>query len=479
MRRETMLIDGLWVGSGSSATLDIDDPATGEIIATAPAATAQDLERAMAAAERGFIEWRRTVAWDRSEKLRQAARNIVADREIIASLLTEEQGKPLAQARAEVDTCVEQFEWFADEARRIYGRTVDATHRDLRIEVRREPIGPVAAFTPWNFPIMLAARKMAPALAAGCSIILTPAIEAPSACLAMVRAIQRAEFPAGVVNAVTGDPALISETLIGSGRIRKVSLTGSIRVGKLLMKLAADSMTNVSMELGGHGPVIVWDDVDVEAVARLSARTKFRNAGQVCVSPTRFYVRSSVIDEFTRAFLAETASIRVGDGRHAETAMGPLASTRRLDEVDRLVHDAVETHGAALAAGGRRIRSIGTGHYYEPTVLLDVPDAAPIMSTEPFGPVAMIAAVESLDEAITRANATPYGLAAYVFTRDVERIRKASENVEAGMVGVNNYLVSTAVAPFSGVKASGIGAENGTEAMDSYTTAKTVVVGVT
>ena len=290
MRRENMLIDGLWVGSESSATIEIDDPATGEIVATAPAATTKDLEQALGAAERGFLEWRRTVAWERSEKLRQAARNIAADREIIASLLTEEQGKPLPQARAEVDTCVEQFEWFADEARRIYGRTVDATHRDLRIEVRREPIGPVAAFTPWNFPIMLAARKIAPALAAGCSIILAPANEAPSACLAMVRAIQRAEFPAGVINAVTGDPALISETLIRSGRIRKVSLTGSLRVGKLLMKLAADSMTNVSMELGGHGPVIVWDDVDVDAVARLSARTKFRNSGQVCISPTRFYV---------------------------------------------------------------------------------------------------------------------------------------------------------------------------------------------
>lgn len=477
MRRETMLIDGLWVGSGSSETFDIENPATGEVVATAAAATAQDLERALAAAERGFVAWRATVAWERSERLRQAARNITADRETIASLLTEEQGKPLAQARAEVDTCVEQFEWFADEARRIYGRTVDATHRDLRIEVRREPIGPVAAFTPWNFPIMLAARKIAPALAAGCSIILAPAIEAPSASLAMVRAIQRAAFPPGVVNAVTGDPALISETLIRSGRIRKVSLTGSIRVGKLLMRLAADSMTNVSMELGGHGPVIVWDDVDIPAVARLSARTKYRNAGQVCISPTRFYVRSAVMPEFTSAFLAETATIRVGDGRDAETTMGPLASARRLDDLDRLVRDAVEEHGATIAAGGRRTAAAGAGHFYEPTVLLDVPDTAPIMSTEPFGPVAMISAVETLDEAITRANATPFGLAAYVFTRDVERIRVASENLEAGMVGVNSYLVSTAVAPFSGVKTSGIGAENGPEAMDSYTTCKTVVVG--
>lgn len=475
MRHERMLIGGAWTGSASGRTLEIEDPATGTVVATAPVADPGDLERALGAAVDGFAAWRSVPGWERSERLREAAARIRAERDAIAALLTEEQGKPLAQSLGEVDASVDQFEWFADEARRIYGRTVDAPSAGTRIEVRREPVGPVAAFTPWNFPVMLAARKLAPALAAGCSIILKPAEEAPSACLAMVRAVAEAGFPAGAINAVTGDPAAVSEHLVRDPRIRKISLTGSIRVGALLLHLAADTVKNVSMELGGHAPVVVWDDVDVAEVARSSAVSKFRNAGQVCIAPTRFLVHASVVDEFSAAFAEAARAIRVGDGRDPATEMGPLASAKRVAEVERAVAQAVEA-GAVLLAGGAAMTD-RDGYFYEPTVLTSVPRDAPILSTEPFGPIAVIDAVHSLEEALERANETEYGLAAYAFTDDLRRARTLSEGLEAGMVGINSFAVSIPVAPFSGVKMSGIGAENGTEAMDAYLTAKTVVTG--
>jgi len=477
MRHEEMLIGGTWTASRSGGVIEIENPATGEIVATAPKADRDDLDAAIAASVAGHRAWRAVDAWERSRRLRLAAQRIRDDRQAIAELLTEEQGKPLAQALAEVDTCVDQFEWYADEARRIYGRTVDGTTGDVRVEVRREPVGPVAAFTPWNFPIMLAARKIAPALAAGCSIVLKPAEEAPSACLRMVRAIESAGFPAGTINAVTGDPAEISERLVGSRAIRKISLTGSVRVGTLLLRLAADTIKNVSMELGGHAPVVVWSDVDVEKTARAAAAVKFRNAGQVCISPTRFLVHSDVVERFTEAFAAAARQVVVGDGREPGTGMGPLASARRLDEVDALIRDAVD-RGARLVAGGERLDHLGAGHFYAPTVLTGVPEGASISTVEPFGPVALIEPVESLEEAIERANATDYGLAAYAFTHDLDVARQLSEGIEAGMVGVNSFGVSTPVAPFSGVKASGIGAENGTEAMDAYLVSKTVVTGI-
>lgn len=478
MRNEEMLINGRWTAARSGRVFPIENPATGAVVATAPRADATDLDEAISSSVEGFQAWRRVDAWERSRRLREGASRIQDDRQQIAELLTEEQGKPLAQSLAEVDTCVEQFDWYADEARRIYGRTVDGTRADVRIEVRREPIGPVAAFTPWNFPVMLAARKIAPALAAGCSIVLKPAEEAPSACLRMVRAVAEAGFPPGALNAVTGDPAEISERLVGAREIRKISLTGSMRVGTLLLRRAADTIKDVSMELGGHGPIIVWSDVDVEGVARSAAAIKYRNAGQVCISPTRFLVHRDVVEAFTEAFAAAARQIVVGDGRDPASGMGPLASRRRLEEVESLIRDAIEQHGARLVAGGSRITTLGDGHFFEPTVLAQVPASAPISTIEPFGPVALIDAVDTLDEAIERANATDYGLAAYAFTNDLERARRLSEGLEAGMVGLNSFGVSTAVAPFSGVKSSGIRAENGTEAMDAYLTSKTVVTGI-
>ncbi len=477
VRSERILIDGDWALASDGRTIAVEDPSTLQIVATIPHVGPADLDRALAAAEREREAWARTTGWQRSALLRAAARGIENRLDDIAALLTEEQGKPLAEARAEVRSAVEQFEWYADEARRIYGRTVDATAPDLRIQVRREPIGPVAAFTPWNFPVMLAARKLAPALAAGCPIILKPAEEAPSACLAMVKAVQEAGFPAGVIAAVTGDPAEISAHLIASPIIRKVSLTGSVRVGQLLLGLAAQNMAAVSLELGGHGPVVICDDVDVAKTAALCARTKFRNAGQVCISPTRFLIAESIYDEFVSAFTSATRDLVVGDGRDEATDVGPLCSRRRHDDFAALVSDALDA-GAVATIGGTSLAEERGGHFFAPTVLRDVPTTARALSEEPFGPLALMIPYSDLHAAVDLANGTDYGLAAYVFTNDMTRAQLLSERIRAGMVGINSFLVSTAVAPFSGVGLSGIGAENGTEGIAQYLHPKTVVSSI-
>lgn len=477
VRSELNLIDGDWAPASDGATLAVENPANLDVVADVPRATAADLDRALAAAERVREEWARTAAWERSKLLRTAARLITERLEDIAQLLTEEQGKPLTEARAEVRTAIEQFDWYADEARRIYGRTVDATATSLRVQVRKEPIGPVAAFTPWNFPVMLAARKLAPALAAGCPIILKPAEEAPSACLAMVKAIQDAGFPAGVIAAVTGDPAKISARLLASPTIRKVSLTGSVRVGQHLMTLAAQNMAAISLELGGHGPVIICDDVDVAAVAQMCARTKFRNAGQVCISPTRFFIARSIFDEFIEEFTAVAEGLAIGNGADDSTEVGPLSSKRRHDDFAAIIADALD-QGAVATTGGNSLADSHGGHFFEPTVLRDIPATARALSEEPFGPVALMVPYDDLDEAVRLSNSTDYGLAGYVFTNNVNRAQLLSERVRVGMLGVNSFLVSTAVAPFSGVGLSGLGAENGTEGIEQYLHPKTVITAV-
>jgi succinate-semialdehyde dehydrogenase/glutarate-semialdehyde dehydrogenase len=474
VRTERMLIGGEWVASSDGKLIDVVDPATEQVIATVPVATPEDLDRALDAARTGWERWKATSAWDRSAVLRRAAALLEERAEEIARTLTGEQGKPLAEARAEVASTIEQFDWYADEARRIYGRTADSRNVNQRLQVRREPIGPVAAFTPWNFPILLAARKVAPALAAGCSVILKPAEEAPSAALEMARALVDAGLPAGVLNVVTGTPPQISEHLLASPVIRKLSLTGSVEVGRQLLTLAARNINNVSMELGGHAPVLVFDDVDPEAAARACVAGKFRNAGQVCVSATRFYVHEKIAAEFTAAFTEATRALRVGAGLDEGTQVGPLVSGRRLAAIEQLVDDAV-AQGAVIATGGASPAG-RTGYFYSPTVLTGVSESAAIMQTEPFGPVAPIAAFSTFDEAVERANGTPYGLAAYVFTQDLTTATRAAEELEVGIVGVNSFAVSGAQVPFGGVKLSGIGAENGTEALDSYLHSKTIAI---
>ncbi|GAA3875115.1 NAD-dependent succinate-semialdehyde dehydrogenase [Leifsonia kafniensis] len=471
-----MLIDGTWTASSTLRTQDVINPADGAVVSTIPVASVEDLDRALAAASRGAAVWKATTPWERSAVLRRTARILAERHEDIARVLTTEQGKTLAEARLEVGAAIDQFDWYADEAKRIYGRSVGSAQADLRLLVVREPVGAVAAFTPWNFPALLPARKLAPALAAGCSIILKPAEEAPSAALELARALTDAGLPDGVLGVVLGDPAQISAHLLSSPVIKKLSLTGSVQVGRHLMKAAADNITNVSMELGGHAPVLVFADADPIAAARMCAIGKFRNAGQVCVAPTRFYVHDSIAEAFIAEFIAVAAALRVGPGLDEGSQVGPLTSERRLVAVEELVADAV-AHGATVAVGGARIPEL-PGSFYSPTVLLDVPDDAAIMQTEPFGPVAPISTFSSFGEAIERANSTPYGLAGYLFTNDLTTATRASEELEVGMVGVNSFSVSLAQVPFSGVNLSGIGAENGTEALDSYLHSKTIALGI-
>ena len=470
---DSMLIDGSWINAGDRQVLYIIDPATEYRIGSVPMATGADLDRALRAAEGAWLTWRDTDAWARSAVLRTAAALIRERSELIAEPLTSETGKLLAEARAEVLAAADQFDWYADEARRIYGRTVDGHSRDTRLLVLRQPVGPVAAFTAWNFPALLPARKIAPALAAGCSVIIKPAEESPMTMLAVAGCLVDAGLPAGVLNVVTGDPSTISRHLLASTVIRKVSLTGSVPVGRILLHLAADRILPVSMELGGHAPVLVFADADLDRVVDLCVAAKFRNCGQVCISPTRFFVQDAIAGDFLSAFAARVATLRVGDPRLSETDVGPLANARRRDTVEGLVSQAVSM-GATILTGGHRCDPTGTGRgfFFAPTVLGGVDDSMAIMCEEPFGPVAPVTTFSDLADGIAKANSTPYGLAGYVFTNDLPTAFAASEGLELGMVGVNHFAIATAEAPFGGMKESGYGREGGSEGIDSYTVTK-------
>ncbi len=473
MALDRMLIDGTWTSASDGAALDVVDPTTEEPLGTVPAASGDDLDRALDAARRGFAEWREADAWTRSATLRRVAGVLAGRAEAIAGVMTAETGKPLAQSRAEVSSTVDQFDWYADEARRIYGRTIDGHSRDTRLMVLAQPVGPVAAFTAWNFPALLPARKIAPALAAGCSVIVKPAEEAPRTTLSLAEACVEAGLPAGALNVVTGDPSTISAHLLASDVIRKVSLTGSVPVGRTLLRLAADRILPLTMELGGHAPVLVFPDADLDAAAELCVVAKFRNCGQVCISPTRFFVHDSIAPAFTERFVAGTHRLAVGDPTDPSTDVGPLASARRRDAVEGLVADAHDL-GATVATGGRRCDPLGTGRgfFFEPTVLTDVAADMRVMQEEPFGPVAPLTTFTDLDDGLSQANATPYGLAGYVFTRDLRTAHLAGEGLEVGMVGINHFALATAEAPFGGVKQSGWGREGGREGIEAYTVTK-------
>lgn len=471
--RTGQLIAGEWREAGDTETIDVRNPATGMVHSTVPVATHDEIDVALDAAHAAWGPWRDAGAWTRSAVLRSAAQ-IMSDRaEEIALRLTHEQGKPLAESRLEVAASIEQFDWFADEARRVYGRIPPARDTRIRYQVRKEPIGPVAAFTPWNFPLLLAARKVAPALAAGCPIIVKPASEAPGPTLLMAEALVDAGLPVGTIQVLTGHPAMISERLLGSSIIRKASFTGSVPVGRTIIGLSAQHITNLSMELGGHAPVLVMDDVDPVAVGRICAAGKFRNAGQVCISPTRFIVHESIADAFAAAFAEHTGTLRVGDGTDPATDIGPLVNDGARARLGALISDAVEK-GATVVRGTGILP--GEGFYFDPTVLTDVTPDAAIMTEEPFGPVAPIVRFSTREEALDLANATPFGLAAYIFTTDLATATELGERIEAGIVGINTFAVSGAPVPFGGVKESGIGAENGTEAIEAYLTPKTIAL---
>jgi succinate-semialdehyde dehydrogenase / glutarate-semialdehyde dehydrogenase len=464
-----LFVGGSWrLGEGRD-TFPVVDPSTGATIAEVPLASAADLDEALATSERAFAVWRATDVDARSAILRRAA-GLMRDRaEVIASLLTREQGKPIAEARGEVASSAQLFEWCAEEGKRTYGRVL-VRPTGQRSLVIKQPVGPVAAFSPWNFPVYLMAKKLAPALAAGCSVIAKPPEETPGCTSALVRCLIDAGLPDGVVQLVYGVPDNVSRHLLASPIIRKVSFTGSVPVGKHLMRLAADGLKRATMELGGHAPVLVFDDCDLDKTLDMVVPQKFRNAGQVCVSPTRFYVQEAIYDRFIDGFAARTRQVTTGNGFAADTKMGPLANIRRPGAIEALVDDARKA-GARVMAGGERGEN---GFFFQPTLLADVPDSAAIMANEPFGPVAVAAPFTTLDDAIAKANRLPYGLAAFAFTENMRRANLLGDAIEAGMVGINTFAISMADAPFGGVKDSGFGSEGGIEGFDSYLVTKAI-----
>ncbi|MFM6852612.1 MAG: NAD-dependent succinate-semialdehyde dehydrogenase [Sphingopyxis sp.] len=465
-----LFLNGVWQHGEGRDTADVLNPATGDAMAALPMATPADLDLALESAQAGFALWRATGADARADILRRTADLLRQRADNIGALLTMEQGKPYAEARGEVMGAAQMFDWAAEEARRLYGRTL-VRPTGQRSVVMPQPIGPVAVFTPWNFPIYLLAKKMASALAVGCSVIAKPAEETPGCTTTLVRALADAGLPAGVAQLVFGVPDAISRHLIASPIIRKISFTGSTMVGKHLMRLCADNVTASTMELGGHAPVLVFDDCDLDRVLDVVVPQKFRNAGQVCVSPTRFFVQAGIHDAFVRGFAERMARVQVGNGMDAATVMGPLANARRPSAIAALVDDAV-AKGATLSAGGRQLD--GAGNFYAPTLLANVPETADIMATEPFGPVAVTRPFDSEDAAIAAANGVPFGLAAFAFTENGRRANRLGDALDAGMVGINTFAISTADAPFGGVKQSGYGSEGGTEGPLSYCVTKAV-----
>lgn len=459
-----LFIDGEWISRGNRHSEQVLNPATGEVLGDLPHATTADLDRALAAAERGFKVWSGFLPEKRGEILRKAAAILTQRGDQVTRVATLESGKPLAQSRIELHMSTEVLEWYAEEGRRAYGRVLAQRQPGSRMLVIRQPIGPVAAFTPWNFPQGNPARKLGAALGAGCSCVIKPAEDTPASALLMAKALQEAGVPDGVFNVVFGNPAEVCPYILRSKIIRKLTFTGSIPVGKELVKIAAENMIRTTMELGGHAPVLVFDDVNLESVLDMSVTAKFRNAGQVCVSPTRFYVHESLYAKFVEGFTARVKAMKIGNPLDESNHMGPLIHARRREAIAALVGDAV-AEGATLNTGGEAIE--GPGFFYQPTVLSDVPDSARIMNDEPFGPVAVINPFSSYDEVMAKANRLPYGLAAFAFTDSAKRVKLIGEQLEAGMIGINSFAISVPESPFGGIKESGHGSEEGIEGLDA------------
>ncbi|KCB48952.1 NAD-dependent succinate-semialdehyde dehydrogenase [Bordetella hinzii] len=471
-----LLIDNEWREAQGGARIDVVNPATGQKIGQVARASQHDLDLALAAAQRGFETWRDMSAHERCGIMRRAAALLRERADAVARLLTREQGKPLAEARGEVLAGAEIIDWFANEALRVYGRIVPSRNMAAQQLVIKEPVGPVAAFTPWNFPVNQVVRKLGAALAAGCSFLVKAPEETPASPAALLNCFVDAGIPKGVLGLVFGSPAEISAYLIPHPVIRKVTFTGSTPVGKELAALAGRHMKRVTMELGGHAPVIVAEDADVELAVKASGGAKFRNAGQVCISPTRFLVHKNIKAEFERAFVAHAEKLKLGDGLAEGTTLGPLANDRRLAAMDKIVRNASEK-GARVATGGSRVG--GAGNFFAPTILTDVPLDADVFNEEPFGPIAAIRSFDTLDEAIHEANRLPFGLAAYGFTRSIKTVHALSRRLEVGMLWVNQPATPSAELPFGGVKDSGYGSEGGPEALEAYLVTKAVsVVGV-
>ncbi|RJG22061.1 NAD-dependent succinate-semialdehyde dehydrogenase [Massilia cavernae] len=466
-----LYIAGEWLDARGRQTEEVINPATGLSLGQLPHASAADLDTALESSEAAFLKWRAMSALERGQILRTAAGLLRQRQHHIATIMSLEQGKTLAESMLEVLISAEVFEWSAEEGRRAYGRVVPGRFPGWRNTVLRQPIGVTAAFTPWNFPALIPARKITGALGAGCTCIIKAAEETPACTIELARALHDAGLPPGVLNVVFGVPATVSEHLISSPVVRKVSFTGSVAVGRHIAGLAAQGVKPATLELGGHAPVLVFDDVDVQRVARAAVAGKYRNAGQVCVSPTRFFVHEKIYREFAAAFSDAAGSLRLGSGLDPQTGMGPLANPRRVAAMESLVEDA-RAGGAKVSAGGAPGGS--EGFFYKPTVLTDIDPGARVMSEEPFGPLALIIPFASEEQAIAQANALPFGLAAYAFTSNADRITRLADHIESGMLGINTFLIASAETPFGGVKDSGYGAEGGTEGLDAYLTSKYV-----
>ncbi len=466
-----LYIDGQFIHGGGRREQDVFNPATNQVIAKLPHATREDLDKALSSAQRAFESWRKTSPMERSKILRKVAELSRERANDIGRNIVRDQGKPLAEAIGEVNACSEHAEWHAEECRRIYGRVIQPRAEGVRQLVLREPIGVCAAFTPWNFPFNQAIRKITAALGAGCTMVLKGPEDSPSAVVALAQLFHDAGLPPGCLNIVWGVPSEVSDYLIRSPIVRKVSFTGSVAVGKQLAGLAGSLMKRCTMELGGHAPVIVCDDADLDPAADMLAAFKFRNAGQVCISPTRFYVQEGAYDKFIARFLARVEKVKVGDGLATDTKMGPLAQKRRVAAVAGFIDDAHQ-RGATILAGGKALP--GEGNFFAPTVIADLPEDSRLMTEEPFGPVAGMVRFKTIDEVLKRANSLSFGLAAYAFTTSTRNAHLLSNGIEAGMVSINHFGMAVAETPFGGIKDSGYGSEGGMETFDGYLNTKFV-----
>jgi len=470
-------IDGKWQKAEKGETYEVINPATEEILGKASKASEADVNKALKSAEKGLQVWKNTPPWQRSKIIRKIADLIRERTDVLAKWLTLEVGKPLTEAAGEVGGAADIFEWNSEETKRIYGQIVESRFENTRMFVKYEPVGVVAALVPWNFPIILASRKISTALGAGCSVICKPDVITPGCVMELMNIINDAGVPPGVVNLLSGDPAAISSQLISSDIIKKVSITGSTRVGKLILKQAADKVQRVTMELSGHSPFIVFDDVDINKVTDMAITAKFRNNGQVCISPNRFYIHESKKDEFTKMLVAKATKLKIGNGLDKDTILGPLCTEKRLKEIEALV-ETTKKEGAKVLCGGRRPAGFNKGYYYEPTIFDDVKDDFTIMKQEPFGPLVPILTFKDTDEVVKRANDNDLGLASYICTNSLEKAHRVSEQMETGTCAVNTPAVAFAEVPFGGMKQTGYGREGGSMAIKDYLNIKYTHFGI-
>ena len=476
-KRFGQFIDGKWQQSEKKETYDVINPATEEVIGKASKATSVDVDKALKSAEKGFSVWKKFSPWDRAKIIRKIADLMRKKNNELAKWMTLETGKPMSESLAEVNGSADIFEWNAEETKRIYGQTIQSRFENTRVIINYEPVGVVAALSPWNFPLVLASRKISTALAAGCSVICKPDVITPGTVMELVDIINQCGVPPGVVNLLSGDPASIASQLISSDIVKKISLTGSTRVGKIILKQAAEKIQRVTMELSGHAPFIVHEDANVEKAVEAAMTAKYRNNGQVCISPSRFYIHESKKKQFTESFVNKTLKLKIGNGMDKDVQLGPITTKKRLDEIEKLV-EITKKEGAKVLCGGKRPSGFNKGYFYEPTIFDNVKDDFKIMSEEPFGPLTPILTFKNFDEVVKKANNQVAGLAAYVCTNSLELANKTSEALETGMVAVNTPFISNAETPFGGIKQSGYGREGGSLGIKDYLNVKYTHLGL-